>query len=121
MKKEWGADSSATFPQSLTPGRAAVKPPTMFSMPGLPKILVLIIIIVVIWQAFKIIGRVQRARIAEAQARAREAKMRGQRQPRPQDSSRRTTVAETRECPVCGAYVAQGTGNCGRPNCPFGR
>ena len=92
-------------------------------MPGLPKILVLFIIIVVVWQAFKIIGRVQKARIAEAQARAREAKAqaRGQRQARTQESPRRTGVAETRECPVCGAYVAQGTGACGRPNCPFGR
>jgi hypothetical protein len=93
----------------------------MFSLPGLPKILVLITIIVVIWQAFKIIGRVQKARIAEAQARAREAKARGQRQARAPGNARRTAVSETRECPVCGAYVAQGTGACGRPNCPFGR
>jgi type VI protein secretion system component VasK len=93
----------------------------MFSMPGLPKILVLITIIVVIWQAFKIIGRVQKARIAEAQARAREAKSQGERQARAQETARRTTtVAETRQCRVCGAYVAQGSGSCGKPGCPFG-
>jgi hypothetical protein len=95
----------------------------MFSMPGLPKILVLVIIIVVIWQAFKFIGRVQKARIAEAQARVREAKAQahGQRQARAQPSAgRATTVAETRQCRVCGAYVAQGTGACGKPGCPFG-
>jgi type II secretory pathway component PulM len=94
----------------------------MFSMPGLPKILVLVIIIVVIWQAFKIIGRVQKARIAEAQARVREAKAqaRNPRQTRTQAATTRTGVAETRECPVCGAYVAQGSGACGKPRCPFG-
>ncbi|HWA44867.1 MAG TPA: hypothetical protein VHA10_16740 [Hypericibacter adhaerens] len=97
-------------------------------MPGLPKILVLIIIIVVIWQAFKIIGRVQKARIEEAQARAREAQAqaRGQRQTaRPQGAANRAagarnTVSETLECRVCGAYVARGMGACGKPGCPFG-
>ena len=94
----------------------------MFSMPGLPKILVLITIIVVVWQAFKFIGRVQKARIAEAQARVREAQAqaRGQRQARSQGSPGRGAVAETRECRVCGAYVAQGMGACGKPGCPFG-
>ncbi|MGH6938933.1 hypothetical protein [Hypericibacter sp.] len=94
----------------------------MFSMPGLPKILVLVIIIVVIWQAFKIIGRVQKARIAEAQARVREAKSqaRNPRQTRTQATTARTGVAETRECAVCGAYVAQGSSACGKPRCPFG-
>jgi hypothetical protein len=94
----------------------------MFSMPGLPKLLLLIAIIVVIWQAFKIIGRVQKARIAEAQARVREAKAqaRNPRQAHTQAPSGRTGVAETRECRICGAYVAQGSSACGKPGCPFG-
>jgi hypothetical protein len=98
----------------------------MFSMPGLPKILVLVIIIVVVWQFFKIIGRAQKARVTEAQARVREAKarMRNPQQPRTQPhtepSSRPTGVAETRQCRICGAYVAQGSGACGKAGCPFG-
>jgi hypothetical protein len=94
----------------------------MFSMPGLPKVLVLAIIIVVVWQLFKIIGRVQKARVAEAQARVREAKarMRNPHQPRTQPSPGRSGVAETRQCRVCGAYVAQGSGACGKAGCPFG-
>ncbi|MBS0224383.1 MAG: hypothetical protein JSR91_26990 [Proteobacteria bacterium] len=33
-------------------------------------------------------------------------------------ASRGPVIEETRQCPVCGAYVPVGTGKCGRSDCP---
>lgn len=88
----------------------------MFSLPSLSKLLILIAVIVAVWQGFKILSRMQRARQAEAEARLRQA----QAQARAAQQRRAGAVEETRQCRVCGAYVAKGTGGCGRPDCPFG-
>ncbi|MFZ5792048.1 MAG: hypothetical protein ACOY3L_15260 [Pseudomonadota bacterium] len=89
----------------------------MFSLPSLSKLLVLVAVIVLVWQGFKMLGRLQRARQAEAEARLRQA----QAQARAAQQRRSAgAVEETRQCRVCGAYVAKGMGACGRPDCPFG-
>lgn len=33
-------------------------------------------------------------------------------------TSRGPVIEETRQCPVCGAYVSVGASKCGRPDCP---
>ncbi len=67
------------------------------------KIAVLVVVIVVVWQAFKYFGQAGQA----SRAKAKE---------NPPDPSR----IETEQCAVCGVYVSNSAGNCGKKDCPYG-
>lgn len=86
---------------------------------SLSKLLVLAAVIGAVWYGFKLVSRLQEARELD------------QKKPRGQKPGRvwwRATRAKTADratedmvqCPVCQTYVAaQGTGSCGRPDCPY--
>jgi uncharacterized protein len=68
----------------------------------LQKILLLVAIVAIVWYGFKLVGRLDRQRKDKL---ARDA---------------RKGVAETVQCPVCDAYIAEDSrNNCGRPDCPY--
>jgi hypothetical protein len=69
------------------------------------KLLVLAAVIAIAWYGFKLFGRIDHQRKQKI-ARDEEAARRG--------------VADTVQCPVCEAYVAEGiNSNCGKPDCPY--
>ncbi|MBF0247276.1 MAG: hypothetical protein HQL36_04285 [Alphaproteobacteria bacterium] len=70
------------------------------------KILFTIVVVFAVWQAFRMLARLQDQR-AEKKA------------VRDQDAPRQKGVENMVECPVCRSYVAQGAASCGRGNCPF--
>lgn len=86
---------------------------------SLQKLLVLAAIIGAVWYGFKLVSRLQEARELDAK------KPGGQ---KPDSIWRRATRAKSADqatedmvqCPACKTYVtAQGTGSCGRPDCPY--
>jgi len=83
----------------------------MFAVPGLPKLIVLIGIIVAVWYGFRFLGAVDRAR-RQAERVAKQA-----------PGQRRTDVAnveDTLKCRICGAYVpARQPTRCNCSDCPF--
>ena len=81
----------------------------MFSIPSLQKLVVLILVVIVVWKGFQILGRLGRER-QTANVPPRRA---------PAAKRESGAVEETRHCGVCGAYVSAGAGKCGRADCPF--
>ena len=89
------------------------------------KLLVLAAVLVAVWYGFKMVGRLDAARKAEAKLREREkrdgrgggeAGQPAARETRPQDPDAEEMV----QCPACRAYVpAKNARNCGRPDCPY--
>ena len=83
----------------------------MFSIPSLPKLIVLIAIIMAIWYGFRLVGELDKAR-RQAERVAKQATPKGR------DST--ANVEETVRCRVCGAYVpARQPTRCNRSDCPF--
>lgn len=92
----------------------------MFTIPSLPKLIVLIGIITAIWYGFRLVGALDRARRqAERMAQQGARQAPGQAPP----SQRRADVAnveDTVKCRACGAYVpARQPSRCNRSECPF--
>jgi hypothetical protein len=84
---------------------------------SLAKFVVLVGLIVFVWYGFKLVGRFQEVREAEAKRRARDGRAEGRVQSGPVGE-----VEDTVKCRVCGAYVtARGATDCGQPGCPYGR
>jgi uncharacterized protein len=70
---------------------------------GLPKLLVLVGLIALVWYGSRWLRRWQRLKARHAAAQ------------RP-----RLAAEEMRKCPACGVYVAAaGAGDCGRTDCPY--
>ena|SRR5689334_15293243 len=88
----------------------------MFTIPSLPKLIVLIGVITAIWYGFRLVGALDRAR-RQAERMARQAP--GQ-APRNQRRADVTNVEDTVKCRVCSAYVpARQPSRCNRSDCPF--
>jgi len=98
----------------------------MITIPSLPKLLLLIGIIVVVWYVFRFLGQVDRARQQAAREAAKAAAARGHRH----TGARQSTARESRggvaqvedmvKCRTCGAYVpVRSPSRCGRNDCPF--
>jgi len=82
---------------------------------SLGKLLFLAIIITLVWYGFKYVGRV-----AAVQQRAREEMTR--RRSQSDAAPPRKPVEDLVKCQRCGSFVsAEGAGNCGKPDCPWGR
>jgi len=79
----------------------------MFSIPSLQKLVVLILVVIVVWKGFQLLGRLGRERQA--------ANVPPRRAPA---AKRESAAVETRQCTACGAYVGAGAGKCGRADCP---
>ena len=78
---------------------------------SLQKLIVLVAIVVAVWYGFKLVGRLQEARKADAALRQSAAKRPG---------AARTEAEDMVQCPVCQAYVpARSTSSCGRADCPY--
>jgi uncharacterized protein len=79
----------------------------MFGPPSLSKILLLALIVALVWGAFGLIGRLQRAR--------REEERRMAQQPRPPARARAVKAEDMILCPRCGAYYPPSVPHsCGR-------
>lgn len=81
----------------------------MFGFPSLSKILLLIAIISAIWFGFRLLSQLDRQR--RDVARKKEGRARAQGTPR--------QVDDMVKCDVCSTFVARGSGDCGKPGCPF--
>jgi hypothetical protein len=69
------------------------------------KLLVLAAVIAIAWYGFKFVGRLDQQRKRKV-ARDEEAARDG--------------IADTVQCPVCDAYIAEDIkSNCGKANCPY--
>jgi len=93
----------------------------MITIPSLPKLILLIGIIVVVWYVFRFLGQVDRARQQAAREAAKAAASRGHRRTAGRES--RGGVAQVEDmvkCRTCGAYVpVRSPSRCGRNDCPF--
>ena len=93
----------------------------MITIPSLPKLILLIGIIVVVWYVFRFLGQVDRARQQAAREAAKAAAARGQRRTAGRESRGGVTQVEDMvKCRTCGAYVpVRSPSRCGRNDCPF--
>ena len=83
----------------------------MFTVPSLPKLILLIGIIAAVWYGFRLVGEFDRAR-KQAERVAKQA-------PR-QSRANVANVEDTLKCRTCGAYVpARQPTRCNRSDCPF--
>ena len=93
----------------------------MITIPSLPKLILLIGIIVVVWYVFRFLGQVDRARQQAAREAAKAAAAKGHRRTAGRES--RGGVAQVEDmvkCRTCGAYVpVRNPSRCGRNDCPF--
>ena len=78
---------------------------------SLTKLIFTVAIVFVVWKAFSYFTRVQNQRQEKPRV-----KPRGGESQQPQNPG---GVQDMVECPVCKAYVAQGTKSCGKDNCPY--
>ncbi|WP_119169082.1 hypothetical protein [Algihabitans albus] len=93
------------------------------------KLLVLAGVILAVWYGFKLVGRLDSARKAEAKLRrqadgGRKTKPQGPRdaaaRPAPPRQAADPDAEEMLPCPACRAYVAAASAkNCGRADCPY--
>ena len=86
----------------------------MFGLFNIDKILVLAIILVIVWQGFKLIGRLEEAR--------REARRGGGASPSKPQAKRKAVqpVEDMVKCPACGDYVPKlHATSCERAHCPY--
>ena len=90
----------------------------MFGL-SLGKILVLVAVIVIVWQGFKIYSRMQRIQDGERRTGERTMGERLRKSMREKTGRTDDSVEDTEKCPVCGAYVPVGGANCGRKDCPY--
>ncbi len=80
---------------------------------SLPKLLILVAIVVVVWQGFKIIQKRQEVQARGERDRVRESRRTGGRRDAP-------PVEDMVRCEVCDAFVpATGAADCGRSGCPY--
>ncbi len=90
---------------------------------SLTKLLVLLAVVGAVWYGFKMVGRLDAARKAEAKLRERNARSDGSQADKPaarEARSRDPDAEEMVQCPACRAYVpAADARNCGRPDCPY--
>jgi hypothetical protein len=95
----------------------------MFTIPSLPKLFWLILIIAAVWYGFRFLGRIDKARkraavdaVRAAAARAGAQRTAGRQAPRGDLAQ----VEDTVKCRACGAYVpVRSPSRCGRSECPF--
>ncbi len=86
---------------------------------SIQKLLVLAAIVAAVWYGFKFVGRLDRARKAEAKSRTgssgKTAGSAARRQAEPDPQAEDMVL-----CEVCEAYVpVRGKTNCGRADCPY--
>ena len=92
----------------------------MFGLPSLQKLIVLAAVVAAVWYGFKFLGRLQRAREAEAKLRESEStrparKSSGETAKGGPGKREGGEVEDLVPCPSCGAYVRAGsTCSCGR-------
>ena len=84
---------------------------------SLTKILFTVAVVIIVWQGYKWLGRMQTRRDAIARETGR-GRGRGGRAAAASPSS--AEVEEMVECTICGAFVpARGAVSCGRGECPY--
>ena len=95
----------------------------MFTIPSLPKLFWLILIIAAVWYGFRYLGLIDKARKRAAVDAARAAAGRAGAARRPAGREARSDVAQvedTVKCRSCGSYVpVRSPSRCGRSECPF--
>jgi uncharacterized protein len=94
----------------------------MFTIPSLPKLFWLILIIAAVWYGFRYLGRIDKARKQAAvdAVRAAAGRAGAQRTAGRQARADLAQVEDTVKCRTCGAYVpVRSPSRCGRTECPF--
>ena len=86
---------------------------------SLTKILFTLAVVIIVWQGYKWLGRMQTRRDAIARENAR-GTGRGGRAAAAAAAPSPAEVEDMVECTVCGAFVpARGAVSCGRGECPY--
>ena len=85
------------------------------------KLVVLVAVIVIVWQGFKYVGRLQRVEKGKRKTGERTLGERLRRSTTDRKGNPDPNVIEdTEECPVCKTFVSVASGhNCGKSNCPY--
>lgn len=85
---------------------------------SLPKLLVIVAVIAVVWYAFKFIGR--RDQLGAAKKAPRQGANRGANRAANRAASKKTRdeIEDLVQCTACGTYVQSRGATCARPNCP---
>lgn len=79
---------------------------------GFTKLAILVGIVFAVWQGFKFIGQMDRARKQDQGKRPQRRSGGG--------NAKSPEVEETVQCPTCSAYVvAKAASPCERPDCPY--
>jgi len=78
------------------------------------KIIFTVVIVYVVWNAFKVFARMQDQRGDRARVNRKKPAP-----PPPAHGPAHGGAEDMVECATCGAYVTRGTKACGRDNCPF--
>ncbi len=87
---------------------------------SLSKILFTVIVVIVVWQGFKWVGRVQKQRELAAQSRMKTTDGRARPAPPPQSAALDAETEDMVKCRVCGVFVTgHGMTSCGRADCPY--
>jgi len=81
------------------------------------KIIFTIVVVVVVWNAFKYFTRFQDQRAQNPRVKPRKNEARAQSAPDPTPAQ--DGIEDMVECKVCHAYVTRGAKSCGKDNCPF--
>lgn len=82
---------------------------------SITKLVFTIVIVVVVWQAFKYFTRLSDQR----ENRARMADKKGPKTRGREADAPPPGVEDMVECSVCNSYVARGSQSCGKEGCPF--
>ena len=79
---------------------------------SITKLVFTVIIVVVVWQAFKYFTRVQ-------DQREKRSRVDGGQSGKSQAGKSQPGVEDMVKCSVCESYVARGSQSCGQEGCPF--
>ena len=91
----------------------------MFGL-SLTKILFTLAVVVIVWQGYKWLGRMQTRRDAIARETARGSGRGGRATAAAAAAPSSAEVEDMVECTICGAFVpARGAVSCGRGECPY--
>ena len=86
---------------------------------SLTKIVFTVVIVYLVWNAFKYFTRVQDQRADRSRVKRQNGGAQASGASKPSPSPAPDGVEDMLECKVCGAYVTRGAKSCGRDDCPF--
>ena len=86
---------------------------------SLTKLVFTVVIVFVVWNAFKYFTRVQDQRADRSRVKGQGGGAKSSSAPKSSAAPQQGGAEDMIECKVCNAYVTRGAKSCGRDDCPF--